>query len=65
MAFLAYDAPIGSTALAERLRAETSTLVVPGDAYGLDGHLRVGIGAPRTTLEAGLERLGTVLARVR
>jgi aspartate/methionine/tyrosine aminotransferase len=65
MAFLAYDAPIGSTALAERLRTEASTLVVPGDAYGLDGYLRVGIGAPRATLEAGLERLGTMLAGLR
>ena len=62
MAFLAYDAPIGSTAFAERLRREASTLVVPGDAYGLDGYLRVGIGAPRATLEAGLERLGAMLA---
>jgi aspartate/methionine/tyrosine aminotransferase len=64
MAFLAYDLPIGSTAFAERLRREASTLIVPGDVYGLDGHLRSGIGTPRDRLAMGLERLGALGAQL-
>ncbi|MEX2964067.1 aminotransferase class I/II-fold pyridoxal phosphate-dependent enzyme [Microbulbifer sp. TYP-18] len=58
MAFVSYRANIGSTALAHSLREEKGVLVLPGDVYGLDGYLRLGIGERKAQLEAGLERLG-------
>jgi len=39
-----YPWDINSSALAERLRAEQSVLVVPGDQFAMDGYVRLGIG---------------------
>lgn len=61
MAFLRYDRPVNSTALVDRVRKEKSVMLVPGDVYGLDGHIRIGIGAQKRHLEAGLERLADVM----
>ena len=58
---LAYDNPINSSELAERLRVEKSMLVVPGDHFGMDQWVRVGFGDDTETLTAGLERLESLL----
>ena len=58
MAFLRYASPINSTELSRRLREEKSLLVVPGDVYGMDGFLRIGIGERSDYLARGLELLG-------
>ncbi len=47
VAFVGYDLPIGSTELVLRLLEEHSVLVVPGEAFGAEGHLRIGYGHPR------------------
>lgn len=57
MAFVRYVMPINSTDLVHRLRMEQGLLLLPGDVYGLDQHVRIGIGAPVDHLEAGLDRL--------
>jgi hypothetical protein len=62
IAMLRYGAPVNSTAVAERLRAEQDVLVVPGDHFGLDGFIRVGYGGEARRLEEGLRRIGGVLA---
>jgi len=56
-----YSWPINSTRLIERLRDEQSVLVVPGDQFGLDGYLRLGLGNEPEDLQAGLERIDRVL----
>jgi aspartate/methionine/tyrosine aminotransferase len=61
IAYLRYQASVNSTNLATRLRKEHSVLVVPGDHFKMDGHLRIGIGLERSALEAGLSRLGGFL----
>lgn len=61
VAFFGYDLPIGSTRLAERLLAEQSTLVVPGDQFGLDRHFRIGYGYTSPPLAAGLERVSRLI----
>lgn len=68
MTFLSYDLEhdgrqVNSTRLAEWLRVHESLLVVAGDVYGLDGHLRLGIGEELETFRAGLERLTRGVAR--
>jgi hypothetical protein len=52
---------VNSSDLATRLRKEHSVLVVPGDHFKMDGHLRIGIGMDRSALETGLTRLATLL----
>jgi len=52
-----YDIDINSSELAERLRAEQSVLIVPGDHFGMDGYIRIGYGNPREQLKAALGRI--------
>ncbi len=57
IAYLRYTAPVNSSEIAEKLRAEKGVLVVPGDHFGMDRYLRVGIGLPKPRLAEGLRRL--------
>ncbi len=50
-----------SARLAETLRAQHGVLVVPGIHFGLEHHLRVGIGGEPDPLHRGLTRLGGLL----
>lgn len=52
-----YDAPISSSAFAERLRVDKSVLVVPGDHFGMDHFIRLGFGNPEDELLEGLGRV--------
>lgn len=52
-----YDAPVGSSEFAEKLRVEKSVLVVPGDHFGMDHYLRLGFGNPEDELLEGLARV--------
>ena len=62
MAFIKYDRDINSTDLAHALRTEHGVLIAPGDVYGLDGYFRVGIGAPKSHLEPGLQKIAEYFA---
>ncbi len=60
-----FDLPISSTELAERLRLEKSTLVVPGDHFGMGKYLRLGFGYDPAVLQEGLRRIGELIDEVR
>ncbi len=60
-----YDADVNSTELCMRLIHEHSVELVPGDHFGLDGHLRISYGLPEDYLLEGLDRVSQVLARLR
>jgi aspartate/methionine/tyrosine aminotransferase len=64
IAFLRYNLGVNSTEFMERLRREKSVLVVPGDHFGHDHHLRVSFGLPGEFLRAGLERIGELLVEL-
>jgi aspartate/methionine/tyrosine aminotransferase len=51
---LRYDHPMAARDLVERIRADYDILLVPGDHFGLPGHLRLGFGGERAELEAAL-----------
>ena len=55
---------INSTKFAERLLKEKSTLIVPGDHFGMDHYLRIGYGSEQLNLVAGLGRVGELLSTV-
>lgn len=63
--FLKYDLPINSTEWMERLRDESGVLVVPGDHFGLDRHLRVSFALPEQELLDGLARISESVRRIR
>jgi hypothetical protein len=60
--FARYELPVNSSALAERLRADRSVLVVPGDHFGLDGFIRFGFGLPANAMRIALARVAETLA---
>jgi len=57
MAFLRYKMDINSTELVHNMRTERSIMMLPGDCYGMDGYIRIGVGAPKSHLVAGLTEL--------
>ncbi len=59
VAFVGYNLPINSTKLVMKLLREQSVLLVPGDAFGLDGYLRIGYGAHN--LKPGLKLVNKTL----
>ena len=65
IAFLRYDLDINSTEWIERLRDERSVLLVPGDHFGLDRHIRLSFAVPEPELVDGLERIGQSVAELR
>lgn len=63
--FLSYTMEINSTELSDKLRQEESVFIIPGDCFGLDRRLRIGIGSPKDYLLAGLKRMDAVLERMK
>jgi len=54
VSFVKYNMNMNSTVIAERLVKEKSVLVVPGDHFLMDGHLRMGFGSNAGYLETAL-----------
>lgn len=55
--YLRYSLPINSSDLAWRLLKEKSTLIVPGDHFGMDGYIRLGMGNTHGDVTRGLARV--------
>ena len=64
IAFARYHLEINSTELAERLMHDKSVLIVPGDHFGMDHHLRISYGLQPDYLRAGLERIRELLVEL-
>jgi aspartate/methionine/tyrosine aminotransferase len=63
--YLSYALTMNSSDLAERLRKEKSVLIVPGDHFGMDGYVRIGMGPPTDYLLAGLDRIDRLLRELK
>ncbi len=50
-----------ASTLAERVRVNQSTLIVPGSHVGLEGYLRIWLGGREEFLREGLRRIGDEL----
>ena len=61
IAYVRFDLPERSTALVDRIRAEQSVLLVPGDMFGLGRGFRIGFGFDLELMRKGLERVGHAL----
>ena len=62
MAFIRYDLNINSSKLSDSLRLEKGVFIVPGDSYGMDSFIRIGIGSEKGFL---LEGLGLISEGIR
>jgi aspartate/methionine/tyrosine aminotransferase len=61
IALVKYDADVPSLSVAERVRVNQSTLIVPGSHVGLEGYLRIWLGGREEFLSEGLRRIGREL----
>lgn len=57
IAFVRYNREVNSSELVKRLIHDQSTLVVPGDHFGLDQHLRISYGLTEDYVNEGLDRI--------
>jgi len=64
IAFVRYNLDVNSTAFVNRLMREKSVLLVPGDHFGLDHHLRISYGLPPDYLRAGLDRVHALITEL-
>jgi hypothetical protein len=63
--FARYNLKINSTELVEKILKEKSVLLVPGDHFELDQHLRFGYGSNKTYLKVAFERVAEVLKKIK
>jgi len=63
--YLRYGLPVNSSELAWRLLKEKSTLIVPGDHFGMDGYMRIGMGDAQATFTGGLDRIDELLRELK
>jgi aspartate/methionine/tyrosine aminotransferase len=65
LALLRYQLPMESRELADLLATEYSVMLAPGAVFGLEHHLRIGIGQDPPTFRAGLAAAGRCLDHLR
>jgi aspartate/methionine/tyrosine aminotransferase len=56
-----YASDTPSLAIADRVRLNQNTLIVPGTHVGIEGHLRIWLGGKEEYLREGLRRIGAEL----
>jgi len=64
IAFIRYNLDINSTQLIMKLLHEKSVLIVPGDCFGMDHFIRLGYGAEKDYLLAGLDLIDETLKEI-
>lgn len=64
MCMVRYDLPIESTAFVDRLVADYSTLVVPGDCFGLPRHFRFSSALDEDYLVGGIARINALVSEL-
>jgi hypothetical protein len=64
IAFIRYPQPIGSAALADRLRDEQDVLVLPGAHFDMEGYIRIGFGAEPEYLLSALRGVSTLFRQL-
>jgi aspartate/methionine/tyrosine aminotransferase len=56
LAMMTYSANLDSMTMANRLAGETGVMLAPGAAFGMEGHLRIGLGQRPEIFSEGLEK---------
>jgi len=61
LAMMKYSLDIPSTELADRLASEARVMLAPGSAFGIEHHLRIGVGQRQDIFAEGLRRTANLL----
>lgn len=61
LAMMRYHLPIPSSVIADRLAAEKRVMLAPGSSFGIEHHLRIGIGQRPDLFRKGLEATAELL----
>ena len=64
IAFVRYHLDVNSTVFTDRLRQEKSTLIVPGDHFGMDHFFRISFGLPHDYLTTALDRIHDLIVEL-
>ncbi len=64
-AMLAYGLDMPSREFCTKVLADTGVMFVPGDVFGIEGHVRIGYACATDALREGLARVGAWLAGYR
>jgi aspartate/methionine/tyrosine aminotransferase len=64
IALVKYHALVPSVELCENIRLRQSTLIVPGKQLGVEGYVRIWLGAKEDYLREGLRRIGEELRKI-
>lgn len=64
LAMMGYTADIDSRTLGDRLAGEAGVMLAPGDAFGMPGRLRIGIGQDPAIFREGLKRTSDFLKKL-
>ena len=64
MSFIRYDLDIGSLDLVERLRKDKGVLVIPGDHFGVEKHIRLSYALDPEYLRAGFLRIAETIDEI-
>ena len=64
IAYIRHTLKMSSAELAKRLLEEKSTLIVPGEHFGMKKYLRIGYGCPQNHLISGLNRIGELVSSI-
>jgi aspartate/methionine/tyrosine aminotransferase len=65
LALMKYELDIPSLDLSNRLAEKYGVMLAPGSAFGIEGHLRIGIGQEPATFAEGLRRTAACFADLR
>ena len=65
IAFPKYHLDVPSVELIEKVRDEKSVLIMPGDWFGVEKHVRIGYGTPADFLQKGLSLMEETLNSLR
>ena len=64
LSFVRYNLPINSTELIHKFREEKNILIVPGDCFDFDHHLRISSALPKEYVHEGLSRMNDVIKKI-
>jgi aspartate/methionine/tyrosine aminotransferase len=64
LAMMRYTLDMPSLALADGLARDVRVMLAPGSSFGIEGHLRIGVGQRPDIFKAGLDRTADYLRRL-
>ncbi len=65
MVYIKYSLPIASKDLMQKILQDKNILIVAGDDYDMENHIRIGLGIETNKLKIALEKIAEVIRKIR